>query len=89
MVAGSCPNRAESSPMNTTSISLVLENYFPDNPNISAACMDNSASLISMMNTCYEVDGKRWPNFIAVDFYQVLPGIPRFSLSLSPFSVRI
>lgn len=70
MVAGKCPNRAESSPMSTTSISLVLENYFPDNPNASAACMDNSANLISMTNTCYEAAGKRWPNFIAVDFYQ-------------------
>lgn len=70
MVSGSCPNRAESPPLNSTSISLVLENYFPDDPNASAACMDNSASLISMMNTCYEAASKRWPNFIAVDFYQ-------------------
>lgn len=70
MVAGSCPNRAESSPMNTSTISLVLQNYFPDNPNQTEACVDNSAPLISMMNTCYQDAGKRWPNFIAVDFYQ-------------------
>ncbi|OWM66269.1 hypothetical protein CDL15_Pgr013486 [Punica granatum] len=70
MAVGSCPNRAESSPMNTSSISLVLENYFPDNPNITEACSDNSASLTTMMTTCYEAAGKRWPNFIAVDFYQ-------------------
>ncbi|KAL6551730.1 hypothetical protein OROGR_007884 [Orobanche gracilis] len=70
MVAGSCPSRSESSPMNTQSKSLVLMNYFPTNPNASEACVDNSAELISMMKTCYEADGKRWPNFIAVDFYK-------------------
>lgn len=72
MVAGSCPSRAESSPMNTKTISLVLQNYFPTNPNASEACADNSSPLTTMMQTCYEEDGKRWPNFIAVDFYQVL-----------------
>lgn len=46
-------------------------NYFPDNPDFTQACMHNSAPLISMMNTCYEASGKRWPNFIAVDFYKV------------------
>lgn len=57
--------------MNTKTISLVLQNYFPDNPNMTAACADNSAPLLSMTKTCYEASGKRWPNFIAVDFYQV------------------
>ncbi|XAR73997.1 hypothetical protein NMG60_11008143 [Bertholletia excelsa] len=70
MKAGSCPNRAESSPMNTKTISLVLMNYFPTNPNLSDACADNSAPLTSMMSTCYQASGTRWPNFIAVDFYQ-------------------
>lgn len=72
MVAGSCPSRAESSPMKTLSKSLVLQNYFSTNPIQSNACADNSAPLISMMTTCYEASAKRWPNFIAVDFYQVL-----------------
>ncbi|KAF6145754.1 hypothetical protein GIB67_016203 [Kingdonia uniflora] len=66
----SCPNRAESSPMNTKTRSLVLQNYFPDNPDLDQACKYNSAPLVSAMNTCYEAAGKRWPNFIAVDFYK-------------------
>lgn len=70
MVAGSCPNRAESQAMNLTSRSLVLMNYFPDNPDVATACKHNSAPLISMMNTCEQADGRRWPNFIAVDFYK-------------------
>lgn len=70
MIVGSCPNRAESSSMNTKTRSLVLMNYFPDNPVEVTACKHNSAPLISMMNTCYESAGKRWPNFVAVDFYK-------------------
>lgn len=72
MKPGSCPNRAESSPMNTKSRSLVLMNYFPDNPDVTQACKHNSAPLISMINTCHDAAGKRWPNFITVDFYKVL-----------------
>lgn len=71
MKAGSCPNRAESSPMNTKTRSLVLMNYFPDAPDLAQACKQNSAPLISMMNTCHEAAGNRWPNFITVDFYKV------------------
>ncbi|KAF7828720.1 PI-PLC X domain-containing protein [Senna tora] len=70
MVAGSCPNRAESPPMNTKSRSLVLQNFFHTTPNRSQACADNSAPLLDMMKTCQEAAGKRWPNFIAVDYYQ-------------------
>lgn len=74
MNSGSCPNRAESSPLSTTSRSLVLQNYFPDNPNATKVCADNSAPLESMTKTCYEAAGKRWPNFIAVDYYQKSDG---------------
>ncbi|XP_017697305.2 PI-PLC X domain-containing protein At5g67130-like isoform X2 [Phoenix dactylifera] len=70
MKDGSCPNRAESSPMNTMSRSLVLMNYFPDAPNYPAACKENSAPLESMLNTCRNASASRWPNFIAVDFYK-------------------
>ncbi|KAL5790637.1 hypothetical protein ACOSQ2_005525 [Xanthoceras sorbifolium] len=71
MIAGSCPNRAESAAMSTTSRSLILVNFFPDSPDFTKACKHNSAPLISMVNTCYQAAGKRWPNFIAVDFYKV------------------
>ncbi|GFY89588.1 PLC-like phosphodiesterases superfamily protein [Actinidia rufa] len=74
MIAGSCPNRAESSPMSTKTRSLVLMNYFPSNPDVTQACKHNSAPLMSMMNTCYEAAGKRWPNFITVDFYKKSDG---------------
>ncbi|MED6222783.1 hypothetical protein PIB30_067747 [Stylosanthes scabra] len=70
MKAGLCPNRAESPAMNTTSRSLVLVNFFRDLPDVTKSCKDNSAPLLSMINTCYQASGKRWPNFIAVDFYK-------------------
>ncbi|XP_059447514.1 PI-PLC X domain-containing protein At5g67130-like isoform X2 [Corylus avellana] len=70
MIPGLCPNRAESAAMNTTSRSLVLVNYFQSRPNKTEACRDNSAPLLSMVNTCYEAAGYRWSNFVAVDFYK-------------------
>uniref|UniRef100_A0A6N2K347 Phosphatidylinositol-specific phospholipase C X domain-containing protein n=1 Tax=Salix viminalis TaxID=40686 RepID=A0A6N2K347_SALVM len=70
MIAGSCPSRAESPALNTTSRSLVLVNHFPDRPDITQACKHNSAPLMDMLNTCYQAAGNRWPNFIAVDFYK-------------------
>lgn len=71
MKNGSCPSRAESAAMNSKTRSLVLLNHFPDTPDFIEACKQNSAPLITMMNTCHDAAGKRWPNFIAVDFYKV------------------
>ncbi|KAG8642628.1 PI-PLC X domain-containing protein At5g67130 [Manihot esculenta] len=68
--ARSCTNRAESPPLNTPTVSLFVLNYFPTSPNISEACSANSSPLSAMAINCYEAAGKRWPNFIAVDFYQ-------------------
>ncbi|XP_073012901.1 PI-PLC X domain-containing protein At5g67130-like [Typha latifolia] len=70
MKQGLCPNRAESAPMNTLSRSLVLMNYFPDNPDFATACKANSAPLVNMLNTCHNLSANRWANFIAVDFYK-------------------
>ncbi|KAI4298470.1 hypothetical protein L6164_032024 [Bauhinia variegata] len=70
MKAGSCPNRGESPGMDTKSRSLVLVNFFRDLPDVTQSCKDNSAPLLDMINTCYEAAGKRWPNFITVDFYK-------------------
>ncbi|KAL5987899.1 hypothetical protein ACLOJK_035655 [Asimina triloba] len=70
MKAGSCPNRAESSPLTDTSKSLVLVNYFRSIPIKLASCGDNSASLINMLHTCYSAAGNRWANFVAVDYYK-------------------
>ncbi|GAB2299938.1 hypothetical protein Dimus_033984 [Dionaea muscipula] len=70
MMIGLCPNRAESSIVNSTIKSLVLMNYFLDIPDIATACEHNSALLLEMLTTCYEAARKRWPNFIAVDFYK-------------------
>ncbi|XP_065009341.1 PI-PLC X domain-containing protein At5g67130-like isoform X1 [Musa acuminata AAA Group] len=69
MTPGSCPSRAESSPMSTTLKSLVLMNYFRTNPSASSACHNNSAPLLGMLKTCHGLSANRWANFIAVDFY--------------------
>ncbi|KAI4386680.1 hypothetical protein MLD38_004592 [Melastoma candidum] len=74
MVSGTCPNRAESPALDTMTISLFMENYFPDNPYVVEACVNNSDPLTTMMQTCHQKAGKRWPNFIAVDFYQISDG---------------
>ncbi|KAL2254636.1 PI-PLC X domain-containing protein At5g67130 [Sesamum indicum] len=74
MENGLCPNRGESQPMNATSRSLVLVNYFPTAPDLLSACKYNSEPLIEMTKTCYLAAGKRWPNFIAVDFYKKSDG---------------
>uniref|UniRef100_A0ACD5WWS8 Uncharacterized protein n=1 Tax=Avena sativa TaxID=4498 RepID=A0ACD5WWS8_AVESA len=69
MVEGTCPNRAESPAMDSKSQSLVLMNFFPTDPSLTGVCGNNSAPLVSMLKTCHDLSGNRWPNYIAVDFY--------------------
>ncbi|CAJ1947164.1 unnamed protein product [Sphenostylis stenocarpa] len=68
--AGSCPHRAESSPLDDKSKSLVLVNYFRSAPLKSITCKDNSEGLINMLQTCHGGAGNRWANYVAVDYYK-------------------
>ncbi|KAK7381228.1 hypothetical protein VNO78_33759 [Psophocarpus tetragonolobus] len=68
--AGRCPHRAESSPLNDKSKSLVLVNYFRSAPLKLITCEDNSGGLIDMLQTCRGAAGNRWGNFVAVDYYK-------------------
>lgn len=69
MEAGKCFNRNESPPLNDTSKSLVLTNYFRTVPLPPLSCIDNSGNLLNMLQTCHEAAASRWSNFVAVDFY--------------------
>ncbi|KAM0845561.1 hypothetical protein ACQ4PT_056286 [Festuca glaucescens] len=69
LAVGSCASRAESRAMDSKEQSLVLMNFFTTNPSQSWACVNNSSPLIAQLRTCYDASAKRWPNFIAVDFY--------------------
>ncbi|WVZ24657.1 hypothetical protein V8G54_003201 [Vigna mungo] len=71
MKGGCCSNRAESLPLNTTTKSLVLMNYFRNVKNSKEACRDNSSPLLTMMKMCFTAAGNRWPNYVAVNFYKV------------------
>ncbi|KAK4477549.1 hypothetical protein RD792_016781, partial [Penstemon davidsonii] len=70
MIAGTCFNREESSALNDTRKSLFLMNYFGSIPSKGLACVHNSGDLSNMIRTCHNAAGKRWPNFVAVDFYK-------------------
>uniref|UniRef100_A0A7C8ZXF5 Phosphatidylinositol diacylglycerol-lyase n=1 Tax=Opuntia streptacantha TaxID=393608 RepID=A0A7C8ZXF5_OPUST len=65
-----CTNRAESAPLNDTTNSLVLVNYFRSIPIKQFSCVDNSASLTAMLRTCHDAAANRWANFVAVDHYK-------------------
>ncbi|XVF43256.1 hypothetical protein PTKIN_Ptkin02bG0025500 [Pterospermum kingtungense] len=67
---GECSNRGESAPLNDRTKSLVLINHFHTIPIKGMACEDNSAGVVSMLDTCYGTAGNRWANFVAVDFYR-------------------
>ncbi|KAI5432363.1 PI-PLC X domain-containing protein At5g67130 [Lathyrus oleraceus] len=69
MEEGNCQNRAESSPLNDKTKSLVLVNRFKSVPIKPISCKDNSDGLDKMLQTCYGASGNRWANFVAVDFY--------------------
>ncbi|PON82085.1 PLC-like phosphodiesterase [Trema orientale] len=66
--------RAESSPLDEESRSLVLVNYFQSAPVKEPTCEHNSGDLINMLRTCYGAAGNRWANFVAVDYYKVRGG---------------
>ncbi|KAL9391804.1 hypothetical protein Peur_015724 [Populus x canadensis] len=70
MKAGSCTNRKESPPLNDTSRSLVLVNYFRCIPMKKLSCEDNSRNLINMLHTCNGAAANRWANFVVVDYYK-------------------
>ncbi|PON79723.1 PLC-like phosphodiesterase [Parasponia andersonii] len=70
MHSGSCENRQESAPLTDKTKSLVLLNHFRSIPVTELACVDNSADLINMLDTCYSATGNRWANFVAVDYYK-------------------
>ncbi|XP_052195903.1 PI-PLC X domain-containing protein At5g67130 [Diospyros lotus] len=65
----SCPNRKESRPLNSKSVSLFLQNYFPTIPAQSDACKEHSSPLADMVGTCIKAAGNTMPNFLAVNFY--------------------
>lgn len=67
----SCLKRGGSPAMSDMSRSLIVQNYFPSNPNPINACKHNSDGLFKMLSTCYAASGNRWSNYIAVDFYKV------------------
>lgn len=71
MVSGKCVNRSESSVLSDKTKSLVFVNHFRSVPVKQISCLDNSESLISVLDTCHVAAANRWPNFIAVDFYEV------------------
>jgi hypothetical protein len=77
-LASTCPNRAESAVLTDKTKSLFLENYFPENPNETTACLDNSDALGKALNVCHSAAG-RWANFLAVDYYQRSTGKGVFS----------
>lgn len=78
MKEGNCQNRAESSPLNDKTKSLVLVNRFKSVPIKPISCKDNSDGLDKMLQTCYGASGNRWANFVAVDFYSVDLNLTKF-----------
>eukprot|EP00253_Pinus_taeda_P006777 PITA_06777 len=70
LVAGNCTNRAESKNLSSKAQSLVLENFFPDQPSVPKACVDNSDELSNILSVCHQAAGNQWANFLAVDFFQ-------------------
>ncbi|WOL13559.1 PI-PLC X domain-containing protein [Canna indica] len=69
IVAGSCPNRKESQPLNSRYASLFLQNYFPTIPIENEACKEHSVGFAEMVDSCYKAAENIMPNFLAVNFY--------------------
>eukprot|EP00252_Welwitschia_mirabilis_P015761 TRINITY_DN3495_c0_g1_i3.p1 TRINITY_DN3495_c0_g1~~TRINITY_DN3495_c0_g1_i3.p1 ORF type:complete len:368 (-),score=46.55 TRINITY_DN3495_c0_g1_i3:277-1380(-) len=77
---GSCTNRKESKPLSSKETSLFLMNFFPTIPtDQNGACKEHSGAQVRMADTCMKT-AKRYPNFIAVNFYMRSDGGGVFEL---------
>ncbi|OMP10454.1 hypothetical protein COLO4_04493 [Corchorus olitorius] len=71
---GKYSNLGESAPLDDKTKPLVLINQFHSIPIKEMTCKDNLVDVLSMLDTCYGAGGKRWANFVAVEYYKKSDG---------------